>query len=111
MKDYLHGYLSELSRLEGLQVGNVTKDIRILVLGDSVDQFMTTDACKSTGAGKLSREEAQGQNLPDGYLPLTCRYPHFVVTSYRIPGSSKDGPWHGNLFREGPFPAIQKVLH
>lgn len=46
LKDYLQGYLSDSSRLEGLKIGEVTKDIKILVFGDSIDQFMTTDACR-----------------------------------------------------------------
>lgn len=112
LKDYLHGYLSGLRRLEGLAIGNITKDVRILVLGDSVDQYMTSDACEGFPPEALPRDNGSKWDfLPSPYKPLTCRHSHFVVASYRIPGSSKDGPWHThfNIAWENPFTIVQKV--
>lgn len=111
LKDYLHGYLSGHRRLEGLAIGNVTKDIRMLVLGDSVDGCMAIEACEGFPTDALSRDNGSAwEFLPFHYKPVTCRHPHFVLRTLRIPGSSKDGPWHGYVPWESPFKMVQKVL-
>eukprot|EP00884_Botryococcus_braunii_P000149 jgi/Botrbrau1/10134/Bobra.0191s0007.1 len=84
LKDYLNSYVSKYVRLHGLDVGNDTTDLKILIFGDSVDGIMTHDTCDV----KLPFVRS------DSPAPFPCDSPNFVLRSHIIPGSHRSGPYH-----------------
>lgn len=95
--------MSKLARLEGLEVGNVTRDLRILFIGDSIDVMMTYDAYH------LDNEYI---TLEKGQTNTSHCWDHLHLRVRHIPGSHAQGPYHFKKSGtwESPYVYINQVI-